>query len=361
MKINLKFCFLLASTIVLLGSCNTDYYSKNDFLAVKKIDAHIHYLTEKNAFSELAVTDNFSLIDINYDDNGSDSSLNSMEKMSLNQKNRFSGQFYYLTSFNLKDWDSANWADLTIKKLETSFKNGAVGVKIWKNIGMKYKDAAGNFIMIDNPRFEPVIQYIIDQDKTILGHLGEPKNCWLPLDKMTTSGDKEYFSGNPGYHMYLHPEFPSYQAQMDARDRLVEKHPDLRFVGAHLGSMEWSVDEIAKHLDKYPNMAVDLSARLAHLQLQSQTDYSRVRNFMIKYQDQLIYGSDEWLDNEKDPQEFKKVMHGIWLWQWEYLATDDQMTNPQINGGFKGLKLPKTVIDKIYRLNAIKWYKLTTW
>jgi hypothetical protein len=355
----MKNIFPIVITLLFLGACGPKYYKLDDYSSVKKIDAHIHYLSEKNAFSELAKSDNFCLIDINFDEDGSDSSLNSMEKMSLNQKNQFPTQIEYLSSFTLHNWDSSNWADLTIKKLEASFKKGAIGVKIWKNIGMNYKDSAGNIIMIDNPRFEPVIQFIIDQDKTILGHLGEPKNCWLPLAQMTTSGDKEYFASNPEYHMFLHPEYPSYQAQMDARDHLVERHTDLRFVGAHLGSMEWSIDEIAKRLDKYPNMTVDLSARLAHLQLQTQTEYNKVRNFIIKYQDQLIYGSDEWLDNKKDPQEFKKKMHEIWLWQWEYMVTDDLMTNPQLKGSFKGLKLPKTVIDKIYRLNAIKWYKLT--
>ncbi len=357
MKNFLLYIFLI-STAFAIFSCGETYYTVDDFSSVKKIDAHIHYLSQNNAFSELAKTDNFTLIDVNYDRDGSDTSLNNMEKMSLIQKNQFPKQFEFITSFNLQNWDSANWAEQTIKKLEVSFKNGAIGVKIWKNIGMKCKDSSGNFIMIDNPRFDSVIAYIIKQNKTILGHLGEPKNCWLPLDQMTTSGDKEYFGGNPEYHMYLHPEYPSYQQQMDARDRLVEEHPDLLFVGAHLGSMEWSVDEIAKRLDKFPNMAVDISARLAHLQIQSITDYDKVRNFMIKYQDQLIYASDESLDNEKDPIEFKKVMHDIWKWQWKYLITDDSMTSPQIKGEFKGLKLPKKVIDKIYLLNAIKWYRL---
>ncbi len=66
--------------------------------------------------------------------------------------------------------------------------------------------------------------------------------------------------------MYLHPEFPSYEDQIKARDHMLEKHPDLKFIGAHLGSLEWSADELAKRLDKFPNMVVDMAARISHLQ-----------------------------------------------------------------------------------------------
>ena len=141
-----------------------------------------------------------------------------------------------LTAFTLAKWDSAGWADEVIARLKNSFEKGALGIKLWKNIGMVYKDSAGKFIMIDNPSFDPVINYIINQDKTVMGHLGEPKNCWLPLDQMTVNNDRNYFKNNPEYHMYLHPEYPSYEDQINARDRLVERHPDMRFVGAHLGS-----------------------------------------------------------------------------------------------------------------------------
>jgi len=193
----------------------------------------------------------------------------------------------------------------------------------------------------------------------ILEHLGEPKNCWLPLEKMTIRGDYEYFKEYSQYYMYLHPDFPSYQPQIDARDRFVEKHPDLRFVGAHLGSLEWDVDELAKRLAKFPNMAVDLSARLVHVELQSIKNYNKVRNFMIKYQDQIIYGSDQTFDGTSaESIAFKKRIQGFWLDDWRYLVTDESMTSDDFDGTFKGLKLPKAVVDKIYRLNAIRWYKI---
>ncbi len=109
---------------------------------------------------------------------------------------------------------------------------------------------------------------------------------------MTVSSDSSYFAEHPEYHMFLHPEYPSYEAQIKARDHLLEKHPDLKFIGCHLGSLEWNVDSLAKRLDRFPNMVVDMSARICHLQFQSASNRNRVRNFCIKYQDRLLYGTD---------------------------------------------------------------------
>ena len=223
---------------------------------------------------------------------------------------------------------------------------------------MVYKDSADNFIMIDNPRFDPVIQFIIDQNKTVMGHLGEPKNCWLPIEQMTVNGDKEYFKNNPEYHMFLHPEYPSYEDQINARDRFLARHPDMRFVGAHLGSLEYDVDSLAKRLDKFPYMAVDMAARISHLQYQSKSNREKVRNFIIKYHDRLIYATDSGISSTSVPEESKNELHKRWLSDWKYFATDQSMTVNEVDGEFQGLKLPKTVIDDIYRSNAVKWFNI---
>jgi len=267
-------------------------------------------------------------------------------------------QVKFLTAFTLKQWDSAGWANQTIEKLKTDFSKGALGIKLWKNIGMVYKDSSGRFIMVDDPKFDPVIQYVIDQDKTVMGHLGEPKNCWLPLDQMTVNNDRNYFKEHPQYHMFLHPEYPSYEDQINARDRFLERHPDMRFVGAHLGSLEWDVDELAKRLDKFPNMAVDMAARIPHLQHQTRLDREKVRKFFIQYQDRLIYATDSGISADFEPSNAKKELHETWTADWRYFVTDETMTASAVNGEFKGLKLPKEIIDKIYRSNAIRWFKI---
>lgn len=345
-------CLLLS-----LLSCGDQYYKEEDFLLVKKIDSHVHLNSESTALIKQAQNDNFFLLAVNVDA-PSYPSLEEQSRIANSHIEKAPGVVAYLTSFSIAEWDSASWTEKTLAKLESDFAKGALGVKLWKNIGMVSKDSAGNFVMIDNQQFDPVIDFIIRNDKTILGHLGDPRNCWLPLEEMTVNNDKTYFKQHPEYHMYLHPDVPSYEEQVDARVRFLEKHSNLRYVGAHLGSLEWSVDELAEHLDRFENMAVDMAARIVHLQHQSITDYEKVRNFIIKYQDRLIYATDSGISPESDPEQVKKQVHQTWMNDWKFFVTNQAMQADGVNGKFKGLKLPKSVIDKIYRENAVTWFKL---
>jgi len=183
------------------------------------------------------------------------------------------------------------------------------------------------------------------------------------LEKMTVNGNRDYARAHPDEHMYLHPERPSYEDYINARDRMLEKHPDLIFIGAHLGSLEWSVDELAKRLDKFPNMSVDMAERVSHLQYQTLTEWQKVHDFFIKYQDRLLYGTDlrsSAMDivnkGIKDPEGIKKHAHEVWMRHWIFFTDDQMMRVPKVEGEFKGLKLPREVVDKIYRTNAEKLF-----
>ena len=82
--------------------------------------------------------------------------------------------------------------------------------------------------------------------------------------------------------MFLHPEYPTYEAILRSRDHLLEKHLDLKFIGAHLGSMEWDVDEIAKRLDKFHNMSVEPAERFGQIQYQSIRNWQKSTRFLYK-------------------------------------------------------------------------------
>ena len=135
---------------------------------------------------------------------------------------------------------------------------------------------------------------------------------------------------------------------------MLEKHPDLHFIGAHLGSLEWSLEELAKRLDKFPNMAVDLS-RFPELYLHAQTNWQKTRDFFVKYQDRLLYGTDVQVAETKDIAVMKKRSHDSRVRYWTFFVSDETMSDPGIPGVFKGLQLPREVVDKIYRKNAEKW------
>ncbi len=332
------------------------YYQLEDFNKVKKFDIHIHINTEQDFFITQAQADNFQFLDI-VDDRPFGLPMNEQQRIAMLHLNNFSKSMAVATTFPVKDWGSDKWVENTLTALKKSFSDGAIAVKIWKNIGMDLRDENGKFVMVDDIRLDPILDYLVANNIPLLGHNGEPRDCWLTLDEMTFS--QGYYGAHPEYHMYLHPEYPSYQDQIDARDQMLEKHPDLTFMGAHLGSLEWSLDELAKRLDKFPNMYVDLT-RTSNLKLHTFNNRQKTREFFIKYQDRLIYGTDSAINDSTNPEESKKNIHDRWLREWEFYVTDDKISLENF-GEFEGLKLPKTVIDKIYSQNALRLLRLENW
>ena len=349
----------LIFVMLIFSSCQINYYSQEDFQVIPKIDAHVHLNSDKGYFENQAIKDNFELITLNVDHSDSASVKQQLDYALLSVK-KYPGKVFYGATFyfDTLGWGTENWSKKAISDLKSNIAGGAISVKLWKNIGMTVTDRNGKLIMVDDPLIKPVIDFIIREHLPVTGHLGEPRNCWLPLNEMTVRGDSSYFAENPNYHMFLHPEFPSYNDQINARDHLLENHPDLKFIGCHLGSLEWNIDELAKRLDKFPNMAVDLAARICHLQYQSAKDRERVRNFCIKYQDRLLYGTDLSDNGANNEADLAKWIHQTWLDDWKYFTSKEEMTSDNFKGKFEGLQLPKEVVNKIYSKNAIQWYKL---
>lgn len=332
-----------------------EFYTMADFDKVEKYDTHVHLNIFDSTFIKQAQADNFRLMTVNVNTSYYPS-VADQQTVALQLTKAFPDRIKYATAFSLDDWGTPKWQPQTLAYLANSFKNGAVAVKIWKNIGMALKDKNGKFVFIDDPRFDPILDFIEKSNITLLAHLGEPRNAWLPLDSMTVAGDKSYFTEHPEYHMYKHPEDPSYEDEIRARDNMLKKHPKLTVVGAHLGSLEWNVDELAKRLDQFPNFAVDLAARTVHLQYQSQKNWQKVHDFMVKYQDRLVYGTDDGVDKKSNLATMSKSLHAGRLEDWKFFATADEMSGNNFPGKFKGMHLPKQVVDKIYRDNAKKWF-----
>jgi predicted TIM-barrel fold metal-dependent hydrolase len=354
-----RFILLAILTILLTGffiSCKNsmkNYFTEADFKTMDKIDIHCHINTKRPAFMEQAVADNFRILTINTD-SPIGVTIEEQRELAVFQSESFPNHLVFLTSFSLEGWGTGEWLDNTFAYLKESFEMGAIGVKVWKNIGMVEQNQDGGFIMIDDSKFDPVFDYLVEKGIPVCGHLGEPRNCWLPLEEMTVNNDRTYFKEHPEYHMYLHPEYPSYEEQIAARDRLLEKHPNLIFMGAHLGSLEWSVDKMAEHFERFPNSTMDLAERVCHIQVQTQDNWGKVQEFFIKYQDRILYGTDrgDYKGGEKDPAKLKEKVHEEWLEDWKFFTTNETMSSWKVDGEFKGLKLPKRVIEKIYFKNA---------
>jgi predicted TIM-barrel fold metal-dependent hydrolase len=342
------------------------HYTEADFAQVAKFDAHVHANVDDPRFIAVARRDGFELLSINVD-YPDFPALSDQAKIAGAMRKADPKVFHFATTFPMEGFGTPGWTERTDALIDAAVARGAVAVKVWKNIGMVAKDPEGKRVFLDDPRFDGVMAHLEKRGIPLIAHQAEPKNCWLPLDQMTTDNDRTYFREHPEYYMHLHPEEPSYDALMAARDRFVARHPELAFDGAHMASLEWSVDELARFLDAHPNAVVDLAARLSNLQVQSNADVAKVRAFFVKYQDRILYGTDL-TDSPPDPaaraqnppatSDFPGEADTVWRADWRYLATPLSQRVDAIKADAIGLDLPKDVIDKIYWKNARRFFHL---
>ena len=346
----LMFVIILPTVLTMIVSCSGNKsVNYNDF---PKIDAHVHVRTENPMVMEIAKAHNFKYLSI-ATGSGSQGSIDKQVDITKKVKEIHPNQLAFTTTFSMENFENPGWQESVIARLKKDFEEGAIAVKVWKDIGMTFQDSLGNFIMIDDSRFDPVLDFIADNGKTLVAHIGEPKNCWLPLDSMTVINDKKYFEEHPQYHMYLHPDYPSYERQVESRDNVLANHPNLTLVGAHLGSLEWSVGELAKRLDQFPNFAVDMAARVCHFQVQ---DRQKVKDFIIKYQDRLLYSTDLVINDNMEIEKRMSQLEDEWQSDWKYFTTAEEMSSPNVEGAFQGLGLSEDVLKNIYYNNTLKWY-----
>ena len=320
-----------------------------------KIDAHVHHNVEGIAFAEAAKKWGFSCVQsINADiDLDEWPYVEEQKRLALREQGN---RVEWVTAFTCDGFEKPGWAQKVINSIKKDISLGANGVKVWKNIGMEIKKSDGSWLMISDPVFDPIFAFLAQQKVTLVGHCGEPKNCWLPVEEMTVNNDRDYFSKNSKYHMFLHPELPSYESQIDARDNMLARNPSLNFMGCHLGSLEWSTTELGNRLRKYPNMCVDFAHRMCHLQHQAAQQYEQTRKFFIEFQDQLVYGTDLMFFKGDSPHKIAESCEEVWVSDWLFLSTGEKQTCPEVNGEYKGLALPESVLDKIYWRNAVRWF-----
>src|SRR3954469_10788478 len=145
----------LFSLILILNSCSNTRknasanknsgsasYSLADFATVRKFDTHVHLNTYDTPYIQQAIADNFRMLDI-VDDRPFGIPMADQEKIAIHQVKAFPGRIVYATTFSVKNWNDADWQQQAIDKIKSAVSDGAVAVKIWKNVGMDLKDSDG--------------------------------------------------------------------------------------------------------------------------------------------------------------------------------------------------------------------------
>ncbi|HYM11946.1 MAG TPA: amidohydrolase family protein [Bryobacterales bacterium] len=255
------------------------------------------------------------------------------------------GRLSWATTFDARDFESREFADRVIAGLGRDCEQGAVGVKIWKNIGMGIRSKSGEYLMPDNAAFTPIFDAIQRAGKTLIAHLADPNASWSPHASLESA----YLKSHPEWIVYGRPGAPAKEAILAARDRILERHPKLRVIGCHLGSNEEDLDRLGKRLDAHPNFAVDVAARVRFL---AREDRERVRQFLLKYADRILYATDFTLGAGNDDRAAQS-----------FLAQHDQEWSFFSTGGtlgyrgreIQGLALSEKLLRKIFHDNAARW------
>jgi hypothetical protein len=244
---------------------------------------------------------------------------------------------------------------LVVAGIAADYAAGACSCKVWKNIGMELRKPSGEYITIDDRLFQPLFEFLGRASRPVLMHIGEPRECWLPLDP--SSAHYDYYSTHLEWHMHGRPGFPSHGSLIAARDRVVERYPKIRFVGAHLGSLEYDLGEIARRLERYPNLMVDTSARMITL---VQAERSSARDFLLRCADRVLYGSDFVEEQSQasltDAERRKNIALLGETQEGERAFLESSGPVTYKGGAVQGLALPAPVLQKIIIENARSCY-----
>jgi predicted TIM-barrel fold metal-dependent hydrolase len=257
------------------------------------------------------------------------------------------GRWAWATTFDARDFEKPGFADRVIAGLQQGFVQEAIAVKIWKNIGMAIRSKSGEYLLPDNSALLPIYEAIQKAGKTLICHLAEPNGAWQPLDAANT--ESGYLKNHPEWLMYGHPEAPTKDMILAARDRVVARYPKLRVIGCHLGSNEEDLDQLTKRLDALPNLVVDVASRVRYLMA---GDRERIRQFVLMYQDRILYATDFTLG----PGDDERAAHSLQAThdrEWNFFATGEMVGSRDRQ--VQGLALPETALRKIFRENAVRY------
>jgi predicted TIM-barrel fold metal-dependent hydrolase len=253
-------------------------------------------------------------------------------------------RFIFFGGPGWKHWaeDGNAFGEKAAKRFSQQVARGAQGLKIWKNFGLHVRDEKGVLVAVDDARLDPLWQMTSDLGSPVMIHVADPVAFFDPLDPSNERWDE--LQAHPDWH-FPASQFPVFNTIIEAFARLVEKFPKLKFIGAHVGCYAENLAWVEALLHRCPNFYVDISARISELGRQPYA----ARRFMEKFQDRILFG----IDCGPQLEAYRTY--------YRFLETDDEYFDYcwdgiPMQGRWKiyGLNLPKPILKKIYRENAVK-------
>jgi len=280
-----------------------------------------------------------------------------------------------VVNFENPDWTgfgAPDWGDREAARLEMAVTNfGFRGLKISKALGLGVTDLEDRLIPADDPRLDPLWKKAADLGIPVSIHVADPRAFWLPLTPQNERWDElhahPYWAYGPippelAGDMPPRPPVPSWPEMLQAAERLYRRNPRTTFVAVHFGNAAEDLDYVAGLLDRNPNVWIDVAARVGEF---GRHPAQKLRTFFEKHQDRIVFGTDigvgsDYLmlgsNGEVEPT-MKDVMP-FYAAHFRFLETQDRaIAHPSpIQGNWKvdAIGLPATVLDKLYRGNALR-------
>jgi len=227
--------------------------------------------------------------------------------------------------------------------IEQAHAKGAAGVKIYKSLGLTVKDSSGKLIEVDDPRLDPIWAQAGALKMPVLIHTADPVAFFEPIDRFNERWLQ--LNRHPTWSFYG-PQYPARAALLAQRNRVIAKHPQTTFIGAHVGNSAEDLESLGQLLDKYPNFYVDISGRVAELGRQPYT----ARKFIIRFQDRVLFGTDRYPGRPDQPR--YRIYYRFLETQDEYFDYYQHPFPPTGQWKIYGVYLPDDVLKKIYYQNA---------
>ncbi|MGB9466872.1 MAG: amidohydrolase family protein [Candidatus Acidiferrum sp.] len=261
-----------------------------------------------------------------------------LRKTVATMKGRYPDRFVVFANMNYDDLNTPGFGKRAAARLEQDVKNGAQGLKIFKDFGMELRYANGQRVHVDDPEFDPVFEKCAELNIPVLIHVAEPSAFFDPWDY-----SNERWLELKQFPRRARPpaEYPPFETLMAERNHLFAKHPKTNFIAAHLAFHGNDLERLGKLFEAYPNVNVDIAAVLAELGRQP---YS-AHDFLIKYQDRILMGKDIYEVNE-------------YRWYFRCLETRDEYfeyyRKRHAFWRIYGFEVPDEVLKKVYYKNALR-------
>ena len=256
---------------------------------------------------------------------------------------KYPGRFSIFTRIDygkIEEPDFGRWVE---NHLKSYINRGITGIKIPKNLGLKIKSKDGKYIKPDDDRLRPVWEAAAKYDLPVLIHIADPVSFF---DKVIDHTHERYdeLNEHPDWS-YGNSDCPRFPELLDCQENMLSKNPDTRFIIAHVCSYAENLKEAGRMLDSYPNMYTDTAERIAELGRQPYTS----RDFLIKYQDRILYGTDLVPNAANVSGNYR-----FFETKDEYFPYNSLDEHNQGRWNIYGVFLPDEVLRKIYYENALR-------